>query len=665
VAILTRDSELKLIDYQPHIDGLRALAVVLVMLHHLGDWAGLTGGYIGVDVFFVISGFLITSIVKAELNAGTFTFGGFYRRRVIRLAPAYITFLLVTSVAALVWLLPAELLNYARSVVASSFFVANVYMWREVGGYFGVMAEATPLLHLWSLAIEEQFYLLWPLALLLGFKYLQVRWFTGAVVLVALSGVVVSQWGVQRYPAAAYYLLPTRFFELAFGAALAFLPVSNLSKPAKVFLSGLGLALVFFAAFRFTKETRFPGYLGLIPVIGTAFLLRYGNVGWLNSGLSAPASTFLGKISYPAYLWHWPIISFLHINQVSITGFVGALTLISVLVLSWCTYRFVELPSRRFLIKPPIRVFCFGAVVPIAAFTALAGLIVAAQGVPSRYSESLNLKSEALLASSNIARGRCNEGNPSAPLPPDQCILGRAEGPVDFLIVGDSHANHFTGFFDELGKSANLRGYDMTRSQTVFLPGVEFWTTREGKPDYHQNFVPRNRYLSNLLTQEKYQFVVLAGNWSGYFGAGKLIKYGDLGGEKAFKQGMQSAVRQAYTASKTVIVVKSIPALTAGLYDCTLQNERFGLSQDCTMPLDQHIEKVRAVNKFFDELALEFPELVWIDPAAVSCKGDRCLSEIDGVPLYRDGGHLNDMGSRVLAREWTAEFGNPLERKVY
>lgn len=197
---------MSLIRYQPHIDGLRAVAVLLVILHHLGDWAATRGGYVGVDVFFVISGFLITSIIRKELEAGTCTFGGFYKRRVIRLAPAYFTVLLATTIAAVLWMLPAELLGYARSMAASSLFLANFHMWKEIGDYFGAEAHTAPLLHLWSLAVEEQFYLFWPVALLLGHRLLGNRrmpWVVGAV---AIAGVLASQWGVARYPAAAYYL---------------------------------------------------------------------------------------------------------------------------------------------------------------------------------------------------------------------------------------------------------------------------------------------------------------------------------------------------------------------------------------------------------------------------------------------------------------------------
>lgn len=352
------------IRYQPHIDGLRAIAVLLVIFHHLGDWAGVHGGYVGVDVFFVISGYLITSIVKAEVEAGRFTFGGFYRRRIIRLAPAYFTVLVATTLAALVWMLPAELLAYARSMAASSLFLANFHMWKEVGGYFGASAETTPLLHLWSLAVEEQFYLFWPVALLIAHKLLPRRWLPWLVLAVAIGGTVVSQWGVLHYPAAAYYLLPTRVFELAAGAVLAYWTHREVGRVWANAISFAGLGLIAYAAWTYGKETMFPGYAALAPVLGTAMILRWGTDSLVGRVFSTPVATLIGKISYPAYLWHWPIIAFLHLNEVTLTIPMGVVVLAATFVLSWLTWQWIELPARRFLAQPARKVVAMGGACP-------------------------------------------------------------------------------------------------------------------------------------------------------------------------------------------------------------------------------------------------------------------------------------------------------------
>lgn len=650
------------IKYQPHIDGLRAVAVLLVIFHHLGDWAGTTGGYVGVDVFFVISGFLITSIVNVEIEAGQYSFGGFYKRRIVRLAPAYFTVLLATTTAALVWMLPAELLAYARSVIASSVFLANFHIWKEVGGYFGVNADTVPLLHLWSLAVEEQFYLFWPLVLLVGHRLLNIRGMLWAVVVVAVAGTLVSQWGVSHYPAAAYYLLPTRFFELAVGALLAYVPLSKSSRKWAPLASLTGVGLIGYATLVYGKESLFPGYAALAPVLGTAMLLCYGEGTMVGTLLSLPPVRLIGRISYPAYLWHWPIIVFLHLNQIPISIPIGIAILVTTLGLSWLTYRCLELRARRYLSMSPWRVLLGGAVVPIFLSVSVAMVLISCHGLPSRFPDSLNRKSDALLAASDKIRGRCNEGPPTSPLPPEDCILGRADGEVDFLLVGDSHANHFSGFFDVLGKYAGLRGYDMTRSQTAFLPGVDMWTTREGAPDHHENFVPRNQYVSSLLKRQHYKAVVLAAAYTGYYN-GAILRMGNMEGHAAFEAGMREAIREARSAAPLVIVVPSVPSLNDGLYDCSMRAERFKRQLDCTMPVLTYLNESAGIRGFFAILKKEFPDVVWINVDELLCDRTKCITELDGIPLYKDRGHLNDVGSRLLAKKWLARFGNPLKAK--
>jgi peptidoglycan/LPS O-acetylase OafA/YrhL len=649
--------------YKPHIDGLRALAVLLVILHHLGDWIGVTGGYIGVDVFFVISGFLITSIVKAEIENGAFSLRNFYKRRVVRLAPAYFTVLVATSAASMLWMLPAELVEYARSVAASSLFLANFYMWKEVGGYFGTAANTTPLLHLWSLAVEEQFYLLWPITLLIVYRWIGSRKVLPILLVLTACGILFSQWGVIRFPSAGYYLLPTRFYELTLGAGLAYLPVATGGKAARAVASSLGLAMITYAALTYSTQTYFPGYAGLMPAIGSALLVRWGGSGTpIGALLSAPIMTMLGRISYPAYLWHWPIIAFMRINGVQITVPLGITVIFSTFVLAWLTYRGIELKARSLLTFSPRWVIVIGACVPITVSVFFASLVLSKNGFPERFPDSLNAKSAALLAYSNKARGRCNEGPPTVPLSADDCVLGRPGGNVDFLLVGDSHANHFSGFMDELGKAAGLRGYDMTRSQTAFLPGVDLWTPRAGKADHHENFVPRNAYITDLLKREHFAYIVLAANWSYYFQAGSMLRSDALEGEEAFKVGMRAAIREAQAASRKVVIIDSVPSLTSGLHDCGLRNERFRLLHDCTLQLDRHVAHTAGVGAFFDELRRTFPDVVWVQPAKIMCSNEgRCATELDGIPLYRDSGHLNDHGARLLAAKWMERFGNPLQ----
>lgn len=658
----SEQSRLSAIRYQPHIDGLRALAVLAVIFHHIGNWAGLRGGYVGVDVFFVISGFLITSILKTELETGRFTFGSFYRRRITRLAPAYFTVLLVTTVVGVLLMLPAELMSYADSMMASSLFLANVHMWKEVGGYFGVNADTTPLLHLWSLAVEEQFYLAWPTVLLTCHRVFGRRTTTGLIVLTVAAGLIVSQWGVERFPAAAYYLLPTRFFELAVGASLAYLPSPSSTPASRSTFSMVGLCLVLYAAFAYGDETSFPGCAALAPVIGTAMLIRWSEGTPLGSLLSVSAMTAIGRISYPAYLWHWPIIAFLHLQDIQMNIFVGIGVVGATFLLSALTYRLIEVPARQFTSFPARTVLFAGAILPIAVSICVASGINLAKGFPSRFHETLNRKSDALAAFPSKLRGLCNEGPPSQPVSAENCILGRTNGGVDFLLVGDSHANHFTGFMDELAKHASLRGYDMTRSNTPFLADVTLQIPNE--PRYNLDFSLRNTFIADHLRKNRYGAIVLGGAWADFYNRG--IVHGGVNGEdrSGFERGMREALKLATGASDDVVVITSIPRLPDGLFDCPLRRERFALSLDCRSPAAKHRNEVAGVSAVFQRLSLEFPDVRWLQADRLLCDMDYCQTEMDGLPLYKDDGHLNDVGSRLLARKWLERYGNPLMQRA-
>jgi Predicted acyltransferases len=647
------------VPYQPHIDGLRAVAVLLVILHHLGNWAWLSGGFVGVDVFFVISGYLITRIVKFELDAGKFSFGRFYKRRVVRLAPAYFVVLFATTIAAIIWMLPEELLAYARSVIASSFFLANVHMWTEVGGYFGARADTVPLLHLWTLAVEEQFYIFWPVILLSTHQFFAGRARVGLILALVVAGVFASQWGVENHPSAAYYLLPTRAFELAARGLLAYLRAPGIRTQRARLAACAGMIMICYSALAFDGGSQFPGYAALVPVVGTAMVLRWGEGTPVGALLSTSIATLIGRSSYPAYLWHWPIIAFLNLNEVPLTTSVGLGVLGATLLLAWLTYRGLELPARRFRPQSAARVILAGAGFPILVSTIMATVIIRLDGMPARFPESINLKSKAIHASPAKARGLCNEAPPRAPLPPEQCVLGRPTGKVDFLLVGDSHANHFTGFMDVLGRDANLRGYDITRSNTPFLTGVDL--SMPGEPVYNAAFRPRVEYLRRLIAEEHYHTIVLAGNYAAFYERG-VMRAGMISGRAAFELGMRNALAEAQSAASHVVVILPVPVLNGGLHDCPVRSERFHREMECTLPATEFIASTRRLREFIETLQAEFPRVTWVDPSLLICDEEECASEIDGVPLYRDAGHLNDVGSRHLAGKWIEKFGNPLRR---
>lgn len=649
------------IAYRPEIDGLRTISVMLVILHHL-NFPLAAGGYVGVDVFFVISGYLITSVVAADIRRGEFSIGGFYKRRIMRLAPAYFLVLGVTSAACIVILLPTELLNYFESVIYSIFFSANFYMWHEVGGYFGAQSDLVPLLHLWSLAVEEQFYIFWPLTLWLIFKTIPARLIWMVVGVALLATTAISEWGVRTHLAAAYFLMPTRAFELLMGALLAFLPRWRWNRRSANAMGVMGLALIFYAAFQYSPETLFPGFNAILPCLGAALVLVFCEAGTdvIGRFLSAYPMVFIGKISYPAYLWHWPIIVFLNIYMVTINMAVGVGVIAATLILSAMTYIYIEKPVkawRRFNVR---RVATYGFLMPALSFLCLSSYAEISDGWPRRFPEAVNLKAAALNSYPSKIRGQCNEGSISNPGTEDECILGMADRPVDFLLIGDSHANHFTGMLDVMAKDAGLRGYDITQSNTILLPGAKNYYERDGEKTEYKNFELRNIQWAKLIRQKKYKAVILGGSFAKHYDLGDYEDGSGKTSKQVFAYRFEQAIRLIRAAGSVPVVIKGAPEIGDLGYECLLRAERSERPAKCSTSVKSYRQFFAGWNSVLNTLIREDPGIVVIDPAKVMCDATVCFSQINGTPLYRDDGHLNQIGSELIGRLYVAKDGNPL-----
>lgn len=653
--------------YRPEVDGLRCIAVMLVILHHL-NLPGFSGGFVGVDVFFVISGYLITGIILAELKSGSFTFGSFYKRRVIRLAPAYFAVLLATTILAWLLMLPAELENFSVSALYSTFFVANFYMWDAVGGYFGAGADTAPLLHLWSLAVEEQFYLVWPLTFLLLYKFFGGgRHLFGAMLVTLVLGLALSEYGAINYRAAAYYLMPTRAFELLIGSALAFLPLSLIGRVpmlARLVLGVLGLGLILYSNIVFNETTWFPGLNALFPCVGAALLIAFTRADdpLLGKLLGNSLAVGIGKISYPAYLWHWPIIAFLNLRLVELTPLVCVAVIIGTLALAVMTYQFIEKPVRGFRRVRWPKVVGAGFALPAVLFSSAALSAIHWEGLPDRFDQELNRKSAAVLTYSDEVRGNCNEGPVTSPQGPDRCVLGKEKPAVDILLVGDSHANHFSGMVGMLANDAGLRGYDVTQSNTPFLVGVERFYRQGDQVIHHRNFSERNAVIEQKLLPNQYDYVVLAGSFASHYTEGlfrtDLIEP-ERQNSKIFREAMVLTITEIIGHGSTPVLIKGNPTFGFDVSNCTLTNLRFGLEKNCRLERDDYEERFREWNQFVEKLQKQFDSLVVIDPAKVMCDERWCYSELRGVPLYKDRDHLNYEGSKLIGRLYVKQFGNP------
>jgi peptidoglycan/LPS O-acetylase OafA/YrhL len=336
-------------DYRREIDGLRALAILPVMLFHAG-FTTFSGGFVGVDVFFVISGYLITKIILADLEQGKFSFVNFYERRARRILPALYFIMFVCIPFAWFWLLPTDMKEFSQSLVAVPVFASNILFWSE-SGYFDTAAELKPLIHTWSLAVEEQYYVLFPLFLMLFWK-LGKRRLLYILGLVFAASLALAQWAAYSEPAAAFYLLPTRTWELLIGVFAAFFlsqaKRKEFSKRSSDFAGWLGITLILYAIFNYSKTTPFPALYALVPTLGTVLIILFSNQ-QTTSGKFLGSKVFvqIGLVSYSAYLWHQPLFAFFRHSGFERSKGVYFLLGLLTLAFAYMTWTYIEAPFRK------------------------------------------------------------------------------------------------------------------------------------------------------------------------------------------------------------------------------------------------------------------------------------------------------------------------------
>jgi len=433
--------------YRPDIDGLRAVAVLAVLAYHFRISA-FHGGFIGVDVFFVISGYLISAIIQQDIHAGKFSLASFYERRVRRIFPALIVVLIATGIMGYFIFLPAELINFAKSQLAALFSVSNFYFWKQ-SGYFSAPVETKPLVHTWSLAVEEQFYVFLPIFLYLANKYFR-RYLKFVVCMIAAASFGMSAIGAVRYPDSTFYLPHTRAWELLLGVMITLgvfppLRTALLRNLATI----LGLGLICASIFGFTAYTPFPGINALPPTLGAALIVAGGETGdsFVGRLLSLKPAVFVGLISYSLYLWHWPVIVYQNMGFFLVQGVpIRAIKLACIVVsfiLAILSWKFVELPFRgksKLFTRTAVFQFAAAAAVVVAA---LGLATIAARGFPSRYPEKANEMAAYLDYSSAeyFREGTCfiSSQNRFSDYDFENCLHQDPSKKND-LLLGDSHA---------------------------------------------------------------------------------------------------------------------------------------------------------------------------------------------------------------------------------
>ncbi|MBB5729222.1 acyltransferase family protein [Sphingomonas prati] len=509
------------IKYRPDIDGLRAVAVGAVLLFHAG-FTAFSGGFVGVDVFFVISGYLIGRALFADADAGRLSIARFYERRFRRILPALLVVMLATLVVGTFVLLPSELIGLGKSIVASALFGANFYF-HATQNYFGGVPLSKPLLHMWSLAVEEQYYLVWPIVVLLLYRFGLKRWRTPLIVVAITLSLAAAEVMLSYSPKTTFYMLPMRAWELLAGALIATgdLPAVRRRASAEA-LSAVGLALILAPIFLYTETIRFPGLSAVPPVLGTALLIHIGQSvpSRTHRLLSLPPVLFVGLISYSLYLWHWPIFSlhFLATQRDATTSESIAMLALSVL-LAWLSWRFIERPFRRPAADGAPRRTTIVLVASGAALlvTAGAGLAVnALRGLPQRLPPAARIVDAQHSEKPTIQLGCLFQGEVRGDAV-TRCFDRVRRDPHDKIVLwGDSFARQHIDVLSARIRAAGLVPVSFIATGCLPTPGVDA-TFGQGRVDTRcADF--SNRVATELARMPGLRGLIVAGRWSNLAG---------------------------------------------------------------------------------------------------------------------------------------------------
>lgn len=636
--------------YEPAIDGLRALSVTLVLLFH-AQISLFSGGYVGVDVFFVISGYLITRLIQSEHAAGRFSLLKFYERRARRILPAFFLVALTTLAAGVLILLPSELAALGSSTIAATLFVSNYFFWKfEWRNYLLDDTQSMPLLHTWSLAIEEQFYLVFPaltlLALRVSKRYQAVVYF--ALWCVSLAFCIYL---TKRDPRAAFYSSPARAWELLLGALLAVARIkSPLPPPLARILPVAGLAMIALAGVGFDATTPFPGRAALLPCLGAALVIvACSESSPANRLLSHPLLVWVGLISYPLYLWHWPmLIMAKHIVLRELTGAETALLYAAAVGLAAATWKYVEAPIRA---RPgPFSARSVGLLAASAGCVTIAigAALHASDGLPTRLPpEALRI----LAATKDYAPslGACQNWNRVALAQMPQCVIGAAaKRDFDFALLGDSHAGAIAKALDEAAREVGQKGLQLTSDNCP--PALDTQVFVRGAIT---DCEARNAAALDLLRQHRIRRVILAGQWVQYvYALGprqdlELRPGGAVAREPlaALQSALGAMVGKLRNAGIDVAIVGPVPVIG---WDVPTVLATLEWRHRTARPGPSMTEFMSSQRSIIDMLAaLQKDGIPVIFPHEQLCKPD-CLVQLDGKILYADQEHLSTQGADLL-----------------
>ena len=646
--------------YRPDIDGLRAVAILLVIIFHAFP-KFLHGGFIGVDIFFVISGYLITSIILKNQSQNNFSLLDFYSRRIKRIFPALIVVLTFCLVAGWYVLLGNEYELLGKHIAAGSIYISNFVLQSEAG-YFDTDSELKPLLHLWSLAIEEQFYLVFPLLLIIGKRF---KISPLLIILTCLSvSFVANVIQINDKPTEVFFFPTSRAWELLVGSLIAYLSIYSIAKNyAEKYanpLSWLGVILIFSTWILLdSKKILFPSWWALLPTLGAASLIFAGEKAWFNRKiLASKIAIFIGLISYPLYLWHWVLLSFLKTTEVEkLSSMLKISVLIISIILAWLTYFFVE-KNVRF---QKSKFVSLGLLLSLLLIGSVGYVVTLQKGYPNRYKIEASWVEGELGTDIFRKRGLVSHKNCFKKYTTvqdenfselDFCLIENASQNPTALLIGDSHANHF---YSGLVMNKELTGGNLlNRGSGGCFP---FFDNPEKPNSVCKNLV--NSVLEEAITSARIKTVILAGRAVSAINEDSFISK-DLNSTPKdlttpyvlFELGMKKTLQRLTLANKKIIFILDIPDLEFHPKEC-IDNRLWRLEDKagkspCAVARSQVDSRRKKYLEIVMPILKEFPNVKVLDPLPALCDENYCWAIKDKKMLYRDGHHLNATGAVYL-----------------
>jgi peptidoglycan/LPS O-acetylase OafA/YrhL len=613
--------------YRREVDGLRALAVLPVILFHAG-FQTFSGGFVGVDVFFVISGYLITSIIVDERKSGTFTFANFYERRARRILPALFIVMLTCLPFAWFWLLPEDMRSFARSLAAVTVFSSNILFWRQ-SGYFDASAELTPLLHTWSLAVEEQYYVFFPIFLILVWNMGRRIIFT-MLAIIAVASLLLAQWASYALPSAAFFLLPTRGWEILIGALAAFYLAEGYRWPLRPLASEvgacIGFAMLCYSVIEFDQQTPFPSAYTLMPVIGTALIILCATeVTLIGKLLGHRILVGIGLISYSTYLWHQPLFAFARHRSVEAPGTLLLCALIAAAIaMAFLSWRYVEMPFRSKRNFSRKQIFIFGGIgSALFAMLGLLGAYTKGYAFPYRFDQKDQYLTEITLKE-NVDYVTHRFDNLS-----DKEFDSR-DSRRKILLIGDSYAQDLTNAFFEADFNSRMQ-----------------LSTRHVSKECGNLFLSSELLMANVPSNKRAECKATA-------------IYSDQKLRKRMQEADEVWLASSWQLWQAKLIAKSVADLQ--LFSehpvKVFGRKNFGpvnIRNILEMPAEVRYKTIGQVPiwqlEVNDQLKANLPKAWFIDVQGMLCEGSQteCLIFIDREKIKTfDGAHLTRGGAKYL-----------------